>query len=254
MLGAHPIPAFSDNYIWCLSRGDQAWVVDPGEAAPVLAHLQASGLALAGILITHHHFDHTGGVAELLERWPDLPVIGPSHSPFAGATQTVADGDQITVFDVRFDVLAVPGHTLDHIAYHAPDEAMLLCGDTLFAGGCGRIFEGDVTMMHQSLQRLAALPGSTRVYCAHEYTVANLAFAQAVEPDNKALRRRIAVVAALRAEGRPSVPSRLDEELATNPFLRGHIPSVQRAALERGAQHTTPEAVFGAIRAWKNEF
>lgn len=254
MLDVHPIPAFTDNYIWCLSRGNDAWVVDPGEAAPVLDHLRKHVLTLAGILITHHHFDHTGGVADLLSTYPGLPVIGPKDSPFTQTTQSVVQNDAVNVLDITFQVIAVPGHTLDHIAYYAAEAALLLCGDTLFAGGCGRVFEGDMNMMHGSLQRLAELPGNTRVCCAHEYTVANLRFAWAVEPGNAALQERIAQVDALRAQDRPSVPSSLNEELATNPFLRTNVATVQQVAAQRGCDSHNPAAVFGCLRAWKNEF
>ena len=257
MLTVTPIEAFSDNYIWCLHReGDvDAFVVDPGDAAPVLAALQQRGLTLAGVLVTHHHYDHVGGLDGLLEQ-ARVPVYGPHNPAVPQITHRLAEGDEITVLGQRFRVLQVPGHTLDHIAYFGEAETPLLfCGDTLFAGGCGRIFEGNPSMMYQSLQALAGLPPETQVYCAHEYTMANLAFAQAVEPGNVALEARIAADAAKRERGLPTVPSILSLELDTNPFLRSSQPELSHHLPEReNIDAGNPVEVFAAVRGWKDNF
>jgi len=256
MLIISPVPAFKDNYIWMLHTptSKDVLVVDPGDAAPVEARLAADGLNLAGILITHHHHDHTGGIAELT-RHRSIAVYGPPG--ICGITHPVKDGDTVTINDIPFTIIATPGHTLDHIAYFSEfgDNPALFCGDTLFVGGCGRLFEGTAQQMYTSLSRLAALPGNTRIYCAHEYTQANLQFALAVEPDNPVLQQRVHVVAKLRTNNEPTVPSILSQELATNPFLRSEQPAVIRAACNRGSDaNAGPAQVLGIIRAWKDNF
>lgn len=254
-----PIAAFSDNYIWLLHDTDGAHVVDPGDAAPVLATLESRGVALASIILTHHHFDHVGGVRTLKEQ-TGCSVTGPRNPAIADIDRHVEDGDDICVGSYRFKVLAVPGHTLDHIAYFQDGSEegaapLLFCGDTLFAGGCGRIFEGDPPMMHSSLQRLAALPRETRVYCAHEYTLANLAFARVADPNNPALVERLSNAKALREQARPTVPSTLALELATNPFLRSGESGTQAALKSAGRDPgNTPLQTFAALRAWKDTF
>jgi len=255
-----PIAAFTDNYIWCLHDGRTAWVVDPGEASPVLMFLAANKLSLQGILITHHHHDHTGGIGELRQAFPALNIYGPRNRDdkpsIKGLDKHVAEGDAVDVLGYSFRVLEIPGHTLDHIAYYAPDShpPTLFCGDTLFAAGCGRLFEGTPPQMLASLQKLAQLPAATAVYCGHEYTVANLRFAQAVEPNNVAVRERAAAAATLRAAQRPTLPSNIGLELATNPFLRCQTPSVLAAARRHGAQNENLAAIFAAIRTWKDQF
>lgn len=253
MLAVHAIPAFTDNYLWLLTRGSDAVVVDPGDAAPVRAFLDTHGLRLQAILITHHHPDHTAGLRALAT--PGMPVYGPAAEAarISGLTHLLHDGDTVPVLDLDFRVLELPGHTLGHIAYSAP--GLLFCGDTLFAAGCGRLFEGSPQQMHDSLSRLAALPPATTVYCTHEYTLSNLAFALAVEPDNAALLAQIAAVKQLRAEGRPSLPTSIATELATNPFLRVAEPAV-RAAAETWAAAALPEPwqVFAALRRWKDGY
>lgn len=254
MLTISPIPAFSDNYIWHLVRGGEHWVVDPGDAAPVTAVL--GDTPLSGILVTHHHLDHTGGIAALRKRY-QCPVLGPGD--INGVTSPLRDGDQLEVLGVPVEVMAVPGHTLDHLAllFRAPNgEGLhLFCGDTLFAAGCGRLFEGTPAQMHASLAKLASLPPETRVYCAHEYTQANLRFAEAAEPGNSAITNRAAEVAALRADGRVTLPSTIGEELATNPFLRCHIPAVARRATGHGGMENANEVeVFANLRRWKDNF
>jgi hydroxyacylglutathione hydrolase len=254
MLDVSAIPAFTDNYLWLLSRGSEAVVVDPGDAAPVLKALDARALKLAAILITHWHPDHIGGISKLLER-NKVPVFGPraEFPKIPQLTKLLDDGDRITVLDQSFTVMAVPGHTLGHIAY--ANGGQLFCGDTLFSAGCGRLFEGTPQQMHASLSRLAALPAETLVYCTHEYTLSNLAFALAVEPDNSALREHLDSVRALRAQNRPSLPSTLKLELAINPFLRADVPQVIAAAQRQFAQvAATPVEIFAALRRWKDSY
>ena len=266
MLNISPIPAFDDNYIWLLLEEgrDLATVVDPGDEEPVIARLAAEGLTLAAILLTHHHGDHIGGVADLLARWPRARVYGPRDRRIRLVTDPVGEGDRITPpgLATAFQVLEVPGHTATHIAYLAdlPGAAgdtgtsgALFCGDTLFAAGCGRVFDGTFDQLAASLARIATLPPDTLIYCAHEYTLANLGFAAWVEPDSPALAARRVGVEALRAAGQPSVPSTLAEELATNPFLRTADPGV-RAAAEAfaGGLLSSHAQVFTALRQWKD--
>lgn len=250
-----PIPAFADNYIWLLQGPDpaQAAVVDPGDATPVLARLDALGLGLGSILVTHHHGDHVGGIRDLLARFPAAVVYGPAGERIPGRTVALADGDEVAPpgLEATFRVLDVPGHTAGHIAYAG--AGCLFCGDTLFACGCGRLFEGTPAQMQASLARLAALPGDTRVYCAHEYTLENIGFAKWVEPENPALLERERMESARRQRGEPTVPFTLDQERATNPFMRFDEAPVIRAAREwAGEPLEGPVAVFGAVRAWKD--
>lgn len=246
------IPAFSDNYIWCIEQDGWALVVDPGEAEPVLDHLGRSGARLAAILITHHHGDHTGGIAGLAPRF-DAPVIGPAREDIAGVTVRVREGDTVRIpqLDAEFSVIELPGHTLGHIGYYRPNQ--LFCGDTLFGCGCGRLFEGTPAQMVGSLSRLAQLPADTLVYCAHEYTQANIRFALAVEPANSSLLARSREVGKLRLAGLPSVPSTIETERETNPFLRIGEAAVIAAAVARGAA-ASPDAVFATLREWKNRY
>ena len=245
------IPAFKDNYIWLLTHGKRAFVVDPGDAAPVQARLEADGLNLEGILITHHHADHQGGVAELAAQWP-VKVYAPGNESITGRTHPLFGGERIDVLGETVQVMAVPGHTLGHLAYYA--EGVLFCGDTLFGAGCGRLFEGSPEQMSGSLDSIAALPDSTLIYCAHEYTQMNLRFALAVEPENQAVKARAEQVAALRAAGHSTVPSTLGEEKATNPFLRCGQAQVVEVAVHHQAADSGKVAVFAAIRGWRNNF
>lgn len=251
------LPAFTDNYIWMLHDGTNAIVVDPGEAAPVQAALDAHRLTLAAILVTHHHGDHVGGVDALRDRLQG-PVYGPRREDIPVPYTPLDDGDRIEVLGLPFSVIDVPGHTAGHIAYFhdgaGGDAPILFCGDTLFSGGCGRLFEGTPEQMHASLSRLAALPGETRVCCAHEYTLSNLKFARAVEPGNAALSRYSEQCEALRAKGEPTLPSRIGVEREINPFLRCAVPEVVGSAMTRGASGEQAPAVFAALRRWKNEF
>ena len=249
-----PLPAFRDNYLWLLRDGNNAVVVDPGDAGPVLDYLDREGLTLTAILTTHHHEDHVGGIPALLGRFP-VPVFGLDGEPVRGLSNPLKDGDEFVPpgLNMSFRVLAVPGHTLGHGAYYGAN--LLFCGDTLFGCGCGRLFEGSPAQMHASLARLAVLPADTRVYCAHEYTEANIRFALAVEPGNARLQTRAVATKTRRAAGEPTVPLLLSEELATNPFLRSDAPEVREAA-SRHAGHAlvAPVDVFTEIRAWKNDF
>ncbi|MGN7725721.1 hydroxyacylglutathione hydrolase [Luteimonas sp. 22616] len=248
-----PLPAFDDNYIWTLrDEAGNALVVDPGEAGPVLS-AAADGLKPVGILLTHHHHDHIGGVDELLERWPSLPVIAPDDERITVASRRVGGGDRVQVGEWGFDTLAVPGHTVSHIAFHG--HGLLFCGDTLFSLGCGRLFEGTPAQMLDSLEKLSALPGNTRVCCGHEYTLSNAAFARVVEPDNPALMRRIEEAQAMRQSGRPTLPSSLAAECEANPFLRIDAPAVRAAIVGQTGHpiHSRVEA-FAALRRWKDGF
>ena len=245
------IPAFKDNYIWLLVCNGRAAVVDPGDAAPVIARLDSLHLQLETILITHHHDDHQGGVEELVARWHPK-VFGPAAESITGCTDPLSGGETIDVLGQAVAVLAVGGHTRGHLAYFVPGA--VFCGDTLFGAGCGRLFEGTPAQMSASLDRLAALPDDTLIYCAHEYTEANLRFALAVEPDSAALHERVVRVAALRARGLSSIPSTLHEEKATNPFLRCGEPEVIATAQRRNLLAHEAVDVFSILREWRNSF
>lgn len=256
LIKLEPLPAFDDNYIWLLHDGREAWVVDPGDAAPVRAAVQTQGLSLRGILLTHHHADHTGGVSELVG-WSGAYVFGPVGEPMPEPLQRVSGGDTVSVLGLDFHVIAVPGHTRGHIAYAGALQSaqpLLFCGDTLFSGGCGRLFEGTPAQMLRSLDQLDRLPGNTQVCCAHEYTLSNLRFAQAVEPANAALRQYTVHCEALRARGEPTLPSRLDLERQINPFLRSREPSVRAGLEAHGHSAVTDVDAFAALREWKNTF
>jgi len=256
------LAAFSDNYIWMLHDGVQALVVDPGEAEPVLQALDRYALQLAGILVTHHHGDHVGGLAALRPRLAG-PVYGPAREAMPVPVRPCAAGSTFELLGQRIRVLDVPGHTAGHIAFviDAPSDGsapLLFCGDTLFSGGCGRLFEGTPAQMLTSLQGLAALPGETRVCCAHEYTLSNLRFAQTIEPANKALAEYRAWCEARREQGLPTLPSTIGREQAINPFLRCDQPDVRAAALQYPQHPLAADAdrvsVFANLRQWKNDF
>ena len=257
MPSLRPLPALRDNYIWLLAddASGTALAVDPGEARPVLQALAADHLALTAILLTHHHADHIGGAAELVERFPDAAVYAPDDDRIPVATRRVQDGDLVTIAApaARFRVLAVHGHTRSHVAYHG--EGLLFCGDTLFSLGCGRLFEGSPADMLASLDRLAALPGDTQVCCGHEYTLANAAFARTLEPDNRALAARSEAARALRARNLPTLPAVLADECAANPFLRVDAISDERMPWPRGTPPSRRRVDrFAALRLAKDHF
>jgi len=259
------VPAFKDNYLWLIHDGVHAAAVDPGDGQPILDALRAHGLTLTAILLTHHHADHIGGVPQLLAEY-SVPVYGPRNDGIAAVTHPLGEGERVQVpgLALELSVLDVPGHTLGHIAYVRDDagsagtagEHWLFCGDTLFGAGCGRLFEGTPAQMAASLAKLAALPDDTLVYCAHEYTLSNLRFAQALEPDNRALQLRVEADSKARGTNLPTIPSNIAIEKATNPFLRTTEPAiadslVEARRLQRGA---SPVDVFAALREWKNVF
>jgi hydroxyacylglutathione hydrolase len=251
------IPALQDNYIWTIHDDSHAAVVDPGETAPVLAFLNARGLKLEAILCTHRHNDHIGGIAKLREVY-NVPVYGRRHPNNPHITDDLREGGKLKLagpdfnFGIEFDIIEIPGHLDDHIAFIAP--GLLFCGDVLFGAGCGRNFEGTKAQLHHSLQRLASLPGATRVYCAHEYTAANLRFALACEPDNPAVKQRAATTQQLRAANQITLPSTIALEKATNPFLRCTQPEIIRTLQQRGLTDASELGVFTALREWKNHF
>ena len=255
----HPIPAFSDNYIWAIQQNQQCLVVDPGDAAPVLDYLKQNQLTLSGILITHHHADHTGGLNSLLREFPSCPVYGPKGNHIKGISDHLDHGDTISPLpELTLSVITVPGHTLDHIAFYGGDafigSPLLFCGDTLFAGGCGRIFEGDAGMMYTSLARLSELPAETLVYCAHEYTLANLRFAAKADPDNADLSSRVRKEQQKREQNQPTLPSSIGIELRTNPFLRCHNTEVAKQVANHWNKDvaSSPTDVFADLRRWKD--
>jgi len=264
MLSVQAVKAFDDNYIWLIRRPDrpQVAIVDPGDAEPVIAAITAQGLKPVAILITHHHWDHVGGIDGLLAHYPQqLPVYGPAKESIPHLSQPLGEGDSVRIdaLDADFRVLDVPGHTAGHIAFFyakshaAADSNMVFVGDTLFAGGCGRLFEGTPAQMHDSLSRIAALPEDTQVYCAHEYTEDNLVFARVAEPNNTALQARQQTVQQQRAQGLATVPSRLADEIATNPFLRSAQPEIIRGAEGfSGRKLSAGAEVFAVVRHWKD--
>ena len=251
-----PLPAFADNYIWMLHDGHKALVVDPGDAQPVRDALQREGLQLETILVTHHHADHTGGVAELRNA-TGAKVFGPATEEMPEPLQRLSGDSVCSAMGLSFQVLDVPGHTAGHIAYYCPDvdgAPLLFCGDTLFSGGCGRLFEGTPAQMLASLESLAALPDDTRVCCTHEYTLSNLLFALAVEPGNTNLQQYLAHCQALRAQGLPTLPSHIALERKINPFLRSRLPAVMAAANAHDPDMTDSAGAFATLRQWKNDY
>ncbi len=251
-----PVPAFSDNYLWLLHDGKRALVVDPGDAAPVALTLQAHGLQLESILVTHHHADHTGGVDSLRETTGAV-VYGPATERIPAPYMPLREGDTVRALGLDFQVFDVPGHTAGHIAYYHPDidgKPLLFCGDTLFSGGCGKLFEGTPAQMLASLDKLSALPGNTVVCCTHEYTLANLKFASTVEPGNADLGAYRARCVSQREQDRPTLPTSIAQELTVNPFLRTREPTIMAAARSFDASAEGDVAVFAALRQWKNQF
>jgi hydroxyacylglutathione hydrolase len=251
-----PIKAFSDNYIWSITQDNhpQCFIVDPGDAKPVLTYLSETNRVLSGILLTHHHNDHVGGAAVLTQHFPDIPIWGPENaSPHI--THVIKDNSHVELepFNIHFTVMAVPGHTLDHIIYY--DTRSLFCGDTLFSAGCGRAFEGTYAQLHESLCNISALDDSLLVYCGHEYTEKNLLFALTVEANNNNIQRTLEKIRSLRQNNQPSLPSTLQTEKKINPFLRCHEENITlAAATHAGKPLTTANEVFEVLRQWKDKF
>lgn len=254
MINIEPIAAFSDNYIWLLSTNEGSIVIDPGESKSLLKILKENKLDLRAILITHHHFDHTGGIEEILSEI-SIDVYGPKNN-IASINKRLVGGSKINLLGIEFEVIEIPGHTLDHIAYYSKNngQPILFCGDTLFAGGCGRVFEGTFEQMHNSLSILKKLPSNTKIYCGHEYTESNLAFAKNVEPLNENIISRYNETLNLRKQGIPSLPSTIGVELQTNPFLRVDTEEVQEMILKKFNTPKDDEEVFTALRQWKDNF
>lgn len=252
MLFISSIPAFNDNYIWLIKNDDNHCViVDPGDASPVLERLKSENLILDAVLITHHHHDHVDGLTTLLQHFPHLEVFGPASAYISNLTHVLCHRETFTLLNTAFSIYAIPGHTLDHICYYT--DGMLFCGDTLFSGGCGRLFEGSPEQMYNSLSFIASFPDETKVFCAHEYTLSNLKFALAVEPNNEILQSYAKKVSALRALGENSLPSTIGLEKAVNPFLRTHEESIKKAVNARSKTHSDVDT-FAALRRWKDEF
>lgn len=255
MLSVTPLPAFGDNYIWLLRQdtSSEICVVDPGDAGPVVELIENEGLTLSTVLITHHHQDHTGGLASLIERYSPR-VIGPDNPRIAGIDERVRQGDEFRAMGRLFEVHEVPGHTLDHIAFFAAGiPPLLFCGDALFSAGCGRLFEGTHEQMHESLGRLTALPDETLVFAGHEYTIANLRFALAADPHNPDVTKAMEECLRARELDRPTLPSSLAREKRINPFLRSHDAGVRQAASAHGNTGSDVDT-FATLRSWKDSF
>jgi len=255
MINIEPIKAFDDNYIWLMTTNEGSIVIDPGESINLLKAIEQKNLKLDAILITHHHYDHTGGIEELLMKYPNLKVYGPNNN-LDSIKSRLIDGEILNVIGIDFKVIEIPGHTLDHIAYYANinNSPILFCGDTLFAGGCGRVFEGTFDQMYESLLKLKKLPQNTRIYCGHEYTINNLKFAKAVEPDNIDLITRYNDAINLRKNNKPTLPSTLSIELKTNPFLRAEKNNVQKIISNKFKTGFSEKEIFSALRQWKDNF
>ncbi|RMH17442.1 MAG: hydroxyacylglutathione hydrolase [Gammaproteobacteria bacterium] len=254
----HPVPALTDNYIWAYRIADTSTdvlLVDPGEAESIMNYCSDHGLVPRAILVTHNHLDHVGGIMEI-QNHVQIPVYGPARTArFCSHFISLEDTQDFMIEGCRIRVIRVPGHTLDHLAYHIEKDQILFCGDTLFSSGCGYLFEGTYEQMYASLKRLASLPDETLCCCTHEYTLANLDFALTVEPDNPHLHEKLALSRALRSNQKPTLPTTLANEHLTNPFLRCHIPEVRRAAeRHEGRSLDHPVEVFASLRKWKNRF
>ncbi len=259
MLNLYPIPAYVDNYIWCLHDNHCAYLIDPGDASKAQGYLEDRELTLLGILVTHHHWDHVNGIQALTELYPDCHVWGPKNETIPCCNYPLAEGDIVkTKLDIDFSVLEFPGHTLGHIGFYAEQSAwgpLLFCGDTLFSAGCGRLFEGTAAQMHNSLSKIGLLPTDLVICCTHEYTEANLKFAIAVDPGNEAIEQYMNLVKILRSENRPSLPTTLNQERLINPFLRIADPSIQSQLVKKyGHKPESDAESFAMLRTWKDNF
>jgi hydroxyacylglutathione hydrolase len=255
MIKIESIEAFTDNYIWLITTIEGSIVIDPGESSKIINFLKEKQLNLKAILVTHHHFDHTGGINEILFHFP-VDVFGPFNNGIENINKKLKDGDKVSIIGIEFEIIEIPGHTLDHIAFYSENNGspILFCGDTLFAGGCGRVFEGTSDQMYESLNKLKILPDNTSVYCGHEYTLSNLKFAKEAEPFNQNTLSRYNEVLELREKGFPSIPSSLSTELKTNPFLRSDVEEVQENISIKFKTTKEPKEIFKALRSWKDNF
>ena len=254
MIKIEPIKAFTDNYIWLVTTNEGSIAIDPGESLNTINFLEENQLNLKAVLITHHHFDHTGGIDDLV-CYSQVDVYGPFNN-ITSIDKKLKEGDKINVIGIEFEIIEIPGHTLDHIAFYSENNGspILFCGDTLFAGGCGRVFEGTFDQMYESLNKLKILPENTNIYCGHEYTLSNLKFAKEAEPFNQNILLRYNEVLKLRETGTPSLPSLLSTELKTNPFLRSDIKEVQENISIKFKTIKETKEIFKALRSWKDNF
>ena len=254
MINIEPIKAFNDNYIWLATTNEGSIVIDPGEAHKTIKYLKENDLNLDAILITHHHFDHTGGIEDML-KFRNVDVYGPVNN-IPSINKQLRDGDLFSVIGVDFKIIEIPGHTLDHIAFFSENNGnpVLFCGDTLFSSGCGRVFEGTFEQMHKSILKLKSLPANTKIYSGHEYTQSNLKFAMEVEPLNQKLISRYNDVQDLLNKGIPTLPTTLELELEVNPFLRCQAREVQNSVVKQFNTSNHENEIFKALRQWKDNF
>jgi hydroxyacylglutathione hydrolase len=254
MLSVEPLKAYDDNYIWLVSTNEGSIVIDPGESNKIIDLMNKNKINLEGVLITHHHFDHTNGLNDVLDK-KKLNVYGPKNN-IDGINKIVSQSDKFNLIGIDFEVLEIPGHTIDHIGFYSFNNGnpILFCGDTLFSGGCGRVFEGTYEQMHQALNKLSKLPRNTKIYCGHEYTLSNLKFAKEVEPNNKQLEDEYKNVERLTSSNEPSLPTTLEKELNINPFLRCGISDVQNKINEKFNITGNELEIFVALRKWKDAF
>jgi len=254
MINIEPIKAFNDNYIWLATTNEGSIVIDPGEAHKTIKYLKENDLNLDAILITHHHFDHTGGIEDML-KFRNVNVYGPVNN-IPSINKQLRDGDLFSVIGIDFKIIEIPGHTLDHIAFFSENNGnpVLFCGDTLFSSGCGRVFEGTFEQMHKSILKLKSLPANTKIYSGHEYTQSNLKFAMEVEPLNQKLISRYNDVQDLLNKGIPTLPTTLELELEVNPFLRCQAREVQNSVVKQFNTSNHEDEIFKALRQWKDNF
>ena len=254
MINIEPIKAFNDNYIWLATTNEGSIVIDPGEAHKTIKYLKENDLNLDAILITHHHFDHTGGIKDML-KFRNVNVYGPVNN-IPSINKQLRDGDLFSVIGIDFKIIEIPGHTLDHIAFFSENNGnpVLFCGDTLFSSGCGRVFEGTFEQMHKSILKLKSLPANTKIYSGHEYTQSNLKFAMEVEPLNQKLISRYNDVQDLLNKGIPTLPTTLELELEVNPFLRCQAREVQNTVVKQFNTSNHEDEIFKALRQWKDNF